>query len=250
MKNFKKLFIFMVLNLFFCCVYANTNIQAQVLIESKLEHQNFNKICKQLGIKCIDDQTKLYSVRGNNDAYYLIDSTPSIYRLKNMGSEFVLLDQWNFKDYPHSHASPVHEGELQRNGLKIFPALYPLNKNEIAVAIIDDWFIGYSGGGRHEQYADFVQLDKNGKYKLAISYVLFYSSEMIRACFSQQEYITSPHGHDEAGTMLNIKFLDTGLNYFRWILNYKDYSWASHTSEKKKIIKKYSEMIIPFQNSN
>ena len=80
--------------------------------------------------------------------------------------------------------------------------------------------------------------------------MLFYSSEMIRACFSQQEYITSPHCHDEAGTMLNIKFLDTGLNYFRWILNYKDYSWASHTSEKKKIIKKYSEMIIPFQNSN
>ncbi len=118
-----------------------------------------------------------------------------------------------------------HSDDLGPNGLKIFPALYPLNKNEYAIAVLNTWFTGYSGGGRFEENADFIELKPKGKYQVALKDINFSTSEMIRACFSEQDYKKSPHCHDEKWMTLNIRFKDIGQSYYLWQLNYKNYSW-------------------------
>lgn len=51
----------------------------------------------------------------------------------------------------------------------------------------------YSGGGRQENYADFLLLDDDGSYNVAFKDIPFSSSEMIRACFSAEEYARKLH---------------------------------------------------------
>lgn len=133
--------------------------------------------------------------------------------------------------------------------MKIYPALYPVNKDEVSIAIVNQWFGGYAGGGISEEYADFVKLQPNGKYSVALENVSFYSSEMIRACFSEKDYHTSQHCHDEYGTLLNIQFKDIGKKYYQWTLTYTDYEWPAFVSEKQKKISKRTEKVIPFGHS-
>ncbi|MFH3639594.1 hypothetical protein WAH83_22450, partial [Acinetobacter baumannii] len=87
---------------------------------------------------------------------------------------------------------------------------YPLNKNEHAIAVLNTWFTGYSGGGRFEENADFIELKSKGQYQVALKDINFSSSKMIRACFSEQEYKKSQHCYDETWMTLNIRFKDIG----------------------------------------
>lgn len=244
-----KIYIFMVCILLVSNANANAKLRTLPFILTQIDNNSILLICKRLKIECTIGDTKLYQVKGNIDPhYYLIDPSPKLFKLRKEGAKFILIDQWDFKEYQHSHRSLGIEEGLSRAGLKIYPALYPLNKTDVSIAIIDDWFGGYSGGGSSEQYADFVQLYPHDKYNLAIADQLFYSSEMIRACFSEQDYHTSPHCHDESGTLLNIQFKDIGQNYYQWVLNYTDYDWPANAPETHKTTQKYSKTLIPFGN--
>ncbi|EZQ10278.1 hypothetical protein [Acinetobacter sp. Ver3] len=232
-------------------LYANYIIFAQSFAEIPSSKSLVNSICQKNELKCRAQDTKLYRVKNIKDSYYyLIDSSPKLVKFKKKGEHYIELNRWDFEDYRHSHQSSSIDDEFQSSGIKIYPALYPLSQNDLAIAIIDDRFVSYSGGGRTEQYADFVQLNRKGKYRLAVADQLFYASERIRACFSEHDYQTSAHCYDESGTVLNIHFKRGDQQYYHWTLNYTDYIWPAHESEKNRKVVKYSKKILPFNDLN
>lgn len=245
--NINGIYVFIVIILFVKNAQAGLTISAQALTETQIPHLSVLSICEQLNLTCQVNDSKLYRVKASNDPiYYLIDATPRIVQFQSEGKKIILLDQWEFKDYKHSHQTANDDEEWQKNALKIYPALYPINKNKMAVAIIDERFESYAGGGRSEQIADFLMLEPQGKFKVALKAVSFHSYEMIRACFSEQEYKTSPHCYDESSSILSIQFKDIRKPFYQWTLNYTDFTWDAGKSEKFKNVKKSSEVVMPF----
>lgn len=221
-------------------------VTALPLIPVKITQQALQNICFSIKITCRGDALGLWQLKNDRAVYYLIDNTPQMIKLQKSNGQYKVVDQWNFKDYQHSNQAPVHD-DLAPEGLSIYPALYPLNKTERAIAILNQYFTGYSGGGAHENVADFVRLEAKGKYQVALKDIPFSYSRMIRACFTEQEYKTSPHCHDEEWGILQIEFKDIGQKYYQWTLNFLDYEWAAFELESRKQVQKSKKVVIPFQ---
>jgi hypothetical protein len=83
------------------------------------------------------------------------------------------------------------------------PALYPLADGKWAVALLNTVSEMYSGGGASFETADFVSLDDTKAVQVGVP---FSCSKMIRACFSDKEYTTSKHCHDESNGVLRIHY--------------------------------------------
>ncbi|HFH0417345.1 TPA: hypothetical protein ACGHO4_004832, partial [Salmonella enterica subsp. diarizonae serovar 61:i:z] len=73
----------------------------------------------------------------------------------------------------------------------------PLSKVKLAVALVSKWSTNYSGGGREEEYANFMMINDDGTYQPAFKNILFSSKEMIKACFTEDDYAKQSHCHDE-----------------------------------------------------
>ena len=234
---------------FLCCfpvILFAKDITANAFIEIKISTEELQKICVKNQKICDADSGRLWKIKGTKESiYYVIDSSPTLLKIEKIKNKYNILNVWNFSKYQHSYQSLDEEG-ITFNGMKIYPALYPLNNKDYAIALINEWFAGYSGGGKVEQFADFLLLHDDNSYDLAIRSIPFYSSEMIRACFSQEEYWKSPHCHDETGSILNIQFKDIGKKYYQWTLTYADFDWPSFVSEQEKRTSKFSEIITPF----
>ncbi len=247
--NLMKKIIFMVVVNFIISqnALATEKITAKPLIKITLARNVINKICNSLTHGCGQDDANIWQIKNSKDQiYYLIDETPQLVKLQKIASDYKIIDQWYFKDYQHSQKG-TGDDDLAEGGLRIFPAFYPLNKNEDAIAVLNTWFTSYSGGGRGEEVADFVQLQPKGRYRRAVKSVPFYSYEMIRACFSEKDYKNSPHCHDESGSTLSIQFKDVGKPFYQWTLNYTNFSWDAFKPEKDKSIEKSREVVMPFE---
>ena len=226
--------------------FAVEAIQAVPLVKLKSESLQLKKICADLNLTC-SEGANLWKKKASQDGkVYLIDSTPQLIELIQDKKHYKVVNAWNFKNYQH-HNKNSKDGELGDYGTGIFPAFYPLNRQKFAIAIVKHWGTGYSGGGKGEQFADFVMLEPKGVYKLALPDVPFYSYEMIRACFSEKDYKTSPHCHDETGSSLSIQFKDIGKPYYQWALNYTDFTWEAFKPEKDKVVEKHREVVMPFE---
>lgn len=229
--------------------HAEKSIQSQPMYKVKLSHVELRKLCQQLDRGCNAENLDIYKLKNSDiNSYYSILDSLRLYKLEINHENFKILDQWDFKNYQHHNVQVDDEDRTRHVGMKIYPALYPLNKNELSIAIVNEWFGGYAGGGVSEQFADFVKLQPNGKYSLALEDIHFYSSEMIRACFSEKDYQNSAHCHDETGTLLNIKFNDIGEKYYQWTLIYTDFDWPAFVPEKQKKMSKRSEKVMPFNH--
>lgn len=238
--------LFSSLMLFSVHTVAVDAIQAVPLVKLKAESSQLKKICTDLSLTCSEGGALWKNKASNGGNVYLIDNTLQLIELVKDKNRYKVVDAWNFKNYQH-HNKSSEDGELGDYGVEIFPAFYPLNRQKFAIAIVQHWGTGYSGGGKGEQFADFVMLEPKGKYQLALADVSFYSYEMIRACFSEKDYKTSPHCHDESGSSLSIQFKDVGKPYYQWTMNYTDFTWEAFKPEKDKIVEKHREVVMPFE---
>ena len=139
------------------------------------------------------------------------------------------------------------DDELTRGQVYIYPAFYPLNKSKLAVAIVSKWSTAYSGGRREAEYADFMMLNNDGSYQTAFKNILFSSREMIRACFSEADYAKNSHCDDENWSILNLKFIDKGKEYYSWKFIEKSYNWPAFTGKSSISIKTNESIAYPFQ---
>ncbi|WP_137940318.1 hypothetical protein [Chitinivorax sp. B] len=168
---------------------------------------NIEALCKLLATPCQPKQAKLYPGPSPQSWVLIDEAQPAIalFNSYNPGQP-VMQSQLDLSQYKHSMPLPNNDAEMS-----VHPVLYPIGTQGWAVAITLRHAVPYSGGGRGQTVADFVALSpKVDSGKVLYRCVPFSESEMIRACFSEQDYKRSPHCHDESSGHLTIRYAASG----------------------------------------
>ena len=168
-------------------------------------------------------------------------------KLKRNGDTYSKIVSWDFsKEEAKNETSP--DDDLIKSGLYIYPALYPLSKFKVAIALVSKWSAIYSGGGREEEYANFMMINDDGTYQPAFKDILFSSKEMIKTCFTENDYAKQLHCHDENWSMLNLKITDDFKDYYSWKFITKSYSWSAFTGNESTQVRVTEDVAYPFQS--
>lgn len=172
-------------------------------------------LCALLPQPCDAKALTLHRPRGGAAGDYVVlsEAPLALGRLKRAAdaTDWKLDRVYDFTGYAGSvkegEAGEVGNGEVRR---ALAPALYPLADGRWAVAVLQRQFESYSGGGASFSTADFVPLDADpASAKAAYEGVPFSCSKLIRACFTEKEYKTSKHCHDESFGSLRIAYGET-----------------------------------------
>jgi hypothetical protein len=142
----------------------------------------------------------------------------------------------DFSGYHHSMAAV---GPLADTRLSLAPALYPLADGKWAVAVLFLSTGSYSGGGADFTTADFVPVDEGAAdSKVTVAAVRpgipFSCSRRFGACFSEKQYQTSRHCHDENDGELRVSYglpAKAGEPY-RWTFNWSETEWLAAKPKK------------------
>jgi hypothetical protein len=140
--------------------------------------------------------------------------------------EWELLNRWSFERYP----LPPSEDGSEARMIDIHPALYPAGPGVWAVAVLNRKVESYSGGGAEFVTADFITLDPEaldvGETQRLFGNVPFSCSKIVRACFTEKEYKTSPHCHGESSGYLTLKYAPNPTNRsYDWTATWNETSW-------------------------
>lgn len=202
-------------------------------------------VCHAVESQC-GDNVKIWKEKGGGDAFYLTTAVNDLIKVEKTGNAYIKRGEWDFDDYGKNQTSP--DDELTMEDISIYPALYPLSKTRQAVALVSKWSTAYSGGGREETYADFLMLNEDGTWDAAFKNIPFSSSEMIRACFSEEDYAKNSHCHDESWSTLTLKITDEGKEYYRWKFITKSWNWPSFTDKSTATVESSEQVKYPFQS--
>ena len=165
------------------------------------------RLCALLPQPCDVQQLGLYRPRGAAPGDYVVLSAEplAMARIKRStdAAGWQLDRLHDFSDYAQSLKKDSNGAERPDTRLSLAPALYPLAEGQWAVAVLQTVSEMYSGGGASFDTADFVPLDGG---KAVHEDIPFACSKMVRACFSEKEYKTSKHCHDESNGSLRIAY--------------------------------------------
>lgn len=227
---------------------ANENISAIkpiAFVALKKDSEQYAGVCKATENKC-GTETKVWKVKGLDDVFYLTEPSLELIKVRKVNGDYAKDGIWEFGG-KNNNADSHDDDELTNEGVYIYPALYPLSNTKQAVALVSKWATSYSGGGREEEYANFMMINNDGSYEAAFKNIPFSSKEMIRACFSEDDYAKKSHCHDENWSILNLKFIDDGKKYYSWKFIIKSYSWPAFTDKASTIVKATENVAYPFQ---
>lgn len=188
-------------------------------------------MCNLPGLECNKVQVpRLFERRSEGGAeYYALMEGLTLSRLvMKAPGRWELLNRWSFQAYPLSREGGAEKPTM----LDIHPALYPAGPGRWAVAVLDRRAEAYSGGGAEFVRADFVALDEQvGEVEAGqrlFRAVPFSCSKIVRACFTEAEYKTSPHCHDESTGYLTLKFsLAAAGGSFGWAATWHQTHWPA-----------------------
>jgi len=214
------------------------------LVALQKNSAQYLNICKAAEGDC-DNETDIWAVKNKNDIFYLTLPQLQLMKIKKEGEVYSKIIMWDF-----SKGNEIESGlddELTKNDVYIYPALYPLNKTKMAVALVSKWSTSYSGGGRQEEYANFMMINNDGSYQLAFKNIPFSSREMIKACFTEDDYAKKSHCHDESWSILNLKITDEAKEFYSWKFITKSYSWPAFTDKASAQMKTNERIAYPFQ---
>ncbi|EEI1036527.1 adenosylhomocysteinase [Salmonella enterica] len=96
--------------------------------------------------------------------------------------------------------------------------------------------------------ADFVVSVVGRDNVLAFKNILFSSKEMIKACFTEDDYAKQSHCHDESWSILNLKINDESKDYYSWKFITKSYSWPAFTDKASTKVSINESVAYPFQS--
>ncbi len=172
-----------------------------------------SRLCALLPQPCSDDSLRLFRPRGGaRNSYMVLADQPlamaTVTRAGRAGAvRWRVQTLHDFSGYTHS-MSASSAGLSPR--VSLAPALYPLGAGKQAVAVL--WSVSemYSGGGGSFSTADFVPLEpalRAGAGREAVyPGIPFSCSKLIRACFSEAQYRSTKHCHDEIDGGLRIGY--------------------------------------------
>lgn len=193
-------------------------------------------LCALLPQPCDAKALTLHRPRGGAAGDYVVlsEAPLALGRLKRAAdaADWKLDRVYDFTGYAgfvkEGEAGEVGNGEVRR---ALAPALYPLADGRWAVAVLQRQFESYSGGGASFSTADFVPLDADpASAKAAYEGIPFSCSKLIRACFSEKEYKTSKHCHDESSGSLRIAYSEPAKagGPYGWQFTWLQSDWAAH----------------------
>lgn len=224
------------------------DIKPTPLSKVNKKDSEYNSICLYLNGKCNNDSAEVWKGEKNSNAYYLIDRSPQIIKIIKNGNSYKINGEWSFRGYHHSNEKKDNSDDiLSPAGIVIYPAIYPINKNKLSLALVYKWETSYSGGGKEDNYADFLMLNDDNSYKVAFSNIPFSSKESIKACFKEDDYKKKSHCYDESWSVLSIKYHDIGKEYYEWELVTKYYSWPAFEDKSKVKVEINREEKYPFE---
>lgn len=193
----------------------------------------------ECGCEADPEAAKLYraATLGPDDYYAILASGPTLLTL-SVGADkaWRVKDRWSLKDYAPTPSSDAGD---RADPPRLFPALYPLGPGDWGVALLQSHSEMYSGGGASVEVADFVSLKAIAasaqKAKPVYGGMPFSCSKMIRACFSEQEYKTSKHCHDEFTGGLRIRYAAAtpGKARHGWTFVWSETDWPQDTAQAK-----------------
>jgi hypothetical protein len=198
-------------------------------------------LCQAGPNPCAPESTRAY-VAGTAppDRVLLIDDAkPLIIEVVREGrGEYRARNALNLSGYRHSFEP---EGGRDRGEpLRIYPALYPTGQGSFAIAVISTVRDMYSGGGASFEVADFLRFigRRSGEPGTAFEAVYlgvpFSCSKMIRACFSEREYASSRHCHDESTGTLHIRYAFDNAGNPDWSFRWRQTEWPAHVGRKHR----------------
>lgn len=209
---------------------------AQVLIAvpqpERIDAAWADRLCAVLPQPCKPDRLMLYRARDAAPGDYIaLAETPlAMARVqRSAGGAWRVQQLHDFTGYRHSQAD---DSDAR---LSLAPALYPLAEGRWAVAVVSTVREMYSGGGANFGTADFVPLDVPVPgAKAAHASVPFSCSKMVRACFSEKEYKTSAHCHDESEGSLRIAYDAPARagGAYAWRYTWRQSEWPAHRPER------------------
>ncbi|EOL8967135.1 hypothetical protein ACM92D_003170 [Cronobacter dublinensis] len=142
----------------FSAVAGTTDIiiKPVALTVLKKNSAQYTDICKAVEDSC-NDGASVWKEKNSGNIFYLTNSHLQLIKLKKDGDVYSQVISWNFTKETKSEDVP--DDELTRTDVYIYPALYPLSKLKMAVALVSKWSATYSGGGREEEYANFMMIN-------------------------------------------------------------------------------------------
>lgn len=230
----------------FSAVAGTTDIiiKPVALTVLKKNSAQYTDICKAIEGSC-NDGASVWKEKNSGNIFYLTNSHLRLIKLKKDGDVYSQMISWNFTKETKSEDVP--DDELTRTDVYIYPALYPLSKIKMAVALVSKWSTTYSGGGREEEYANFMMINDDGTYQQAFKNIPFSSREMIKACFTEEDYAKQSHCHDESWSILSLKILDDSKAYYFWKFITKSYDWPAFKDKKSTQVSINESAAYPFQ---
>ena len=191
--------------------------------------EEIRALCGRLPSPCRVDDVRVYTEGKAKDGdLWLIDAAkPSLVKWDRVGGK---AEQWDFSAYSHSWAAGDEGGEA--SPLILHPALYPGIREGFSVALVREQREMYSGGGASFGVADFVAAGPGGRVgQVLYAAVPFTCQKMIRACFSERDYRTSRHCHDESSGYLTI---DTPVGA-DWQFTWHETEWPANTRARDSV---------------
>lgn len=207
------------------------NLQKQQINTAKTE-----LLCKVIPDQCGDKPTwTLYKAAEKANQYYLI-SNLKLYQLEQNKQSYQVLNQWDFSKYASQKvsaqwASGDIDNPLDQNF--IYPTLFKMSEKTYAVALVQSFHEGYSGGAMNEEVANFFELIPEQVPKLMFQNIPFSMYRMIRACFSDEDYKKGDEErcHDEENLVLVIRYLKP----YTWQMRYHYSNVLSPASDQKPV---------------
>ncbi|MEZ2604145.1 hypothetical protein [Kluyvera intermedia] len=242
----KKVVLFLVI-VSFSTVAGITDITTKpvALAALKKSSAQYIDICKAVDDSC-KGGTSIWKEKNSDNIFYLTKSHLQLMKLKKDGDVYSKMVSWDFSKESKNEDAP--DDELIKNDVYIYPALYPLSKVKTAVALVSKWSTTYSGGGREEEYAKFMMINDDGTYQPAFKNIPFSSREMIKACFTEDDYAKQSHCHDESWSILSLKITDDSKDYYLWKFITKSYDWPAFKDKASIQVSINESVAYPFQS--
>lgn len=193
-------------------------------------------LCALLPQPCDAQALKLHRPRGGAaDNYVVLSEKPlaMAYLKRNPAANAWQLERLHdFSSYAAALQRERKSDDPEAN-FSLAAALYPLSEGRWAAAVTLRESESYSGGGASYVTADFVPLDTPPGLPIKAAYadIPYGCLQSIRACFSEKEYKTSKHCHDESRGSLRIAYDEpskAGAPYV-WRYTWLQSVWPANT---------------------
>lgn len=188
------------------------------------------RLCALLPQPCEPQTLGLYRPRGGAAGDYVVIAAEPlalarVQRGKGAGG-WQLERLHDFSGYAAAKKNAA-SGGFAEGQFSLAPALYPFAEGQWAAAVLKTVTEGYSGGGASFSKADFVPLEGT---RIVAEDIPFSCSKMVRACFSEKEYRTSKHCHDESSGSLRIAYGEPRQpgEAYRWQYTWVQSEWPAH----------------------